>query len=62
MNIDLSLKELELIADALFPYVLKKHTEAFNAVGDKKAELSNYANNLEDLGYKLWKAKEGISL
>ena len=62
MNIELSLKELELIADALFPYVLKKHTEAFNAVGDKKAELVKYVNDLEDLGHKIWKAKEGISL
>ena len=62
MNIDLSEKELSLLEDALFPFILKKHAEALNASEDKKAELSAYLEELENLNHKIWKAREGISL
>lgn len=60
MNIDLSEKELSLLEDALFPFIIKKHKEVFKATGDKKSELSNYVNDLEILNHKIWLAKVGI--
>lgn len=60
MNIDLSEKELTLLEDVLFPHILQKHAEVFKATGQKKIQLSNYINDLEDLNHKIWKMKEGI--
>lgn len=61
MNINLSEKEISLLEDALFSFIIKKHKEVFEATGDKKSELSNYLNELEDLNHKIWKAREGIN-
>lgn len=59
MDIDLSKNELELLESVLFTAVITARSKAYGKIDSSQ---NKYIDELENLGHKIWKTREGISL